>query len=225
MRKKLPILILLFAVLYIFFIPEQPTAMKIFFKLVPMLLIILYTYRNQQENKPIHYHFIFFGLIFCMFGDGLLIWFVVGLTAFLIGHIFYTIGFFKVWNYSLARFLSFIPILAYGIFMSSKFITALNYRNENELIIPVILYIAVISMMFWSAIMSGQLYAIIGSFLFVISDSVLAWNKFISSVPFSGSIIMITYYTAQFLIAFSLFHLTVNQVKKQKPNTPIPTKG
>lgn len=224
MRKKLPYMILLFAVLYIFFIPEEPTILKIFFKLVPMILIILYTYRNRQETKPIHYYFIFSGLIFCMFGDGLIIWFVVGLTAFLIGHIFYTIGFFKIWEYSLARFLSFIPILAYGIFMSSEFVKALHNRNENELIIPVILYIAVISLMFWSAIMSGQLYAIIGSLLFVISDSVLAWNKFISSIPFSGSIIMITYYLAQFLIAFSLFH-TVKQVKIQKPNSPIATKG
>ncbi|WP_311280639.1 hypothetical protein [Peribacillus simplex] len=34
-----------------------------------------------------------------MLGDGLLIWFVLGLSAFLIGHLFYISAFFRLWTF------------------------------------------------------------------------------------------------------------------------------
>ena len=39
--------------------------------------------------------------------------------------------------------------------------------------------------------------------LFLISDASLALNRFVSPFPYSGLVIMITYYLAQFLIAWS----------------------
>ena len=39
--------------------------------------------------------------------------------------------------------------------------------------------------------------------LFLISDASLALNRFVSPFPYSGLLIMITYYLAQFLIAWS----------------------
>lgn len=204
-KKWLPFLILIMGFIYIFLIPDEPTGIKILFKLIPMILIIYFAYLIKPVNKKKLSTIMLLGLFFCMLGDGLLIWFVVGLTAFLIGHIFYTIGFFTQWNFSWSRALSILPIAVYGFVMGGQLVDSLQSSNQTSLILPVIIYIVAISAMFWSAIMSGNLFAMFGSGLFVISDSILAWNKFVAPITFSGELIMITYYTAQFLIAFSIY--------------------
>jgi uncharacterized membrane protein YhhN len=65
-------------------------------------------------------------------------------------------------------------------------------------------YLLIILLMGWFSIMSGNIWSMMGSTLFIISDSILAWNKFVSDVSYSGMLIMLTYYTAQFLIANSV---------------------
>lgn len=66
-------------------------------------------------------------------------------------------------------------------------------------------FVVVITCMLWSAIISGNKYAVGGAILFVISDSLLAWNMFVIPMPWLGSYgVMITYDLAQFLIAKSI---------------------
>ena len=103
LMKCLPAAILFTGLIYIFFIPEDSLFIKIIFKIIPMLLILLYACTNvgrQDRYKSL----ILLGLFFCMLGDGLLIWFVIGLFAFLIGHLFYISAFFKLWTFSWLRF-------------------------------------------------------------------------------------------------------------------------
>lgn len=203
-RFILPLLIFVSSVVYIFIIPDDPFLLKLFFKLIPMWLIITYGILHLRKNRSKTSWIILTGLVFSMFGDGLLHWFLIGLSAFLIGHIFYIIGFFKEWQYSFIRVLSIIPIGIYSILIGNVLVGALSEKGNSTLLVPVILYIIVISLMAWSAIMSGNKWAMVGSILFVISDSILAWNRFVSDVPYSSVLIMTTYYTAQFLIAHSL---------------------
>ncbi|PAV31599.1 lysoplasmalogenase [Virgibacillus profundi] len=201
---RLPILILLMSILYIFIIPEEPLGIKLLFKLIPMAMIIFYAIRKLPGKKSLTHWLILIGLFFSMIGDGTLHWFVVGLSAFLIGHLFYMTGFFAKWNFSVIRFLMIVPIAVYGFFMGSELLNALKQEGNDTLIIPVLAYIIVISLMAWSAVMTGNKWVIMGSILFVISDSILAWNMFVAPVNFSGELIMSTYYGAQFLIAHSL---------------------
>lgn len=203
-KYGLPLLILLMSILYIFFIPTEPMEVKLLFKLIPMWLMIGYACLQLPPRKTRTNYLILAGLFFCMLGDGLLIWFVIGLTAFLIGHLFYMTGFFSQWRFSIIRLITIAPIGAYSFFMGKELITALELSGKDTLIIPVLAYIMVISFMLWSAIMTANPWAIAGSVLFVISDSILSWNMFISEVANSGVLIMSTYYSAQFLIARSL---------------------
>ena len=145
------------------------------------------------------------GLTFCMIGDGTLIWFVVGLSAFLIGHLFYTAGFIVNWNYSHLRMVSLIPIGLYAFFMCTNLVHALADNDQGKSTIPVIAYTVAISAMVFTAIMTGNKWAIVGSILFIISDSILSWDLFVDGIQYSNELIMITYYSAQFLIAKSLF--------------------
>lgn len=197
----LPWLILLMSALYIFIIPEDPHGVKLLFKIIPMLLIITYTFLHiPQKSKRLHWATLI-GLVFCMCGDGLLDWFVVGLSAFLIGHLCYMTGFFSEWRFSAWRFATIVPIAGYAAYMGTQLVQALQDDNDTGLIIPVIAYISVIALMAWSAIMTGRLWATIGSLLFLASDSILSWNLFVSDITYSGVLIMTTYYAAQYCIA------------------------
>ncbi|MBS4172821.1 lysoplasmalogenase [Bacillus sp. FJAT-49736] len=200
----LPICILITGLLYIFVIPEQPLLVKILFKLIPMWLIIWYGYLQIPAKKTKTFWILLLGLFCCMLGDGLIYWFIIGLTAFLIGHLFYIAAFLRKWRYSALRFAAILPLAAYAFIIGRKIIMACIQDGNNALIIPVIIYIIVISFMAWLAIMTGNPLAIMGSILFVISDSILSWNKFVNPISYSDVLIMITYYSAQFLIARSI---------------------
>ncbi len=185
---------------------------KIMFKVIPMLLILLYACTTVGRRNR-YQSLILLGLFFCMLGDGLLIWFVIGLSAFLIGHLFYISAFFRLWTFSWLRFATIVPISIYSTWIGREIVRSLIEKGEHNLIIPVICYVTVISLMGWAAFMTGNAAAITGGVLFVISDSILSWNKFIDDVAFSGPMIMLTYYAAQFCIANSIrmkpsFHLS-----------------
>ncbi|WP_285768048.1 lysoplasmalogenase [Peribacillus sp. SI8-4] len=201
--KWLPAAILITGLAYIFVIPEEPMLLKILCKVIPMLLILLYA-SKIGGTRNIYQTLILLGLFFCMLGDGLLIWFLIGLSAFLIGHLFYIAAFLKSWSFSWLRFATILPITLYSTVIGREIIFSLIETGDNGLIFPVIGYVTVISLMGWTAIMTRNTAAIIGGILFVISDSILAWNKFIDVIAFSGPLIMLTYYAAQFFIASSI---------------------
>lgn len=202
--NRLPILILVMSVVYLFIIPDEPFIFRLFFKLIPMVMIIMYAFRQSDVKNSAAQKFIITGLFFSIIGDGTLHWFMIGLTAFLLGHISYTAGFLTRWKFSWIRLAMVIPIAGYAVFMGMEMTGALSSGGDKALLVPVMLYITVISLMAWSAIMTGNVWAAVGSILFVISDSILAWNMFVSPIANSGELVMSTYYGAQFLIAHSL---------------------
>jgi alkenylglycerophosphocholine hydrolase len=205
MRKyRLPFFILIFSLLYIFFIPAEPVPVKLLFKIVPMLLIIMYALLQRVSKRSFSYWSIVIGLIICTLGDGLIVYsFVYGLAAFLVGHLFYLAGFIRSMKFSIHRFSMIVPIAIYSFVMSKELINALLHDGNQSLIFPVLAYITIISFMALSAILSGNRFATTGSILFLLSDSILSWNLFVSDISNSGIWIMSTYYAAQFLIAHS----------------------
>ncbi len=172
-----------------------------------MVLIISYAFSQIPYHSTKYRTLILLGLIFCMIGDGTLIWFVVGLSAFLIGHLFYATGFISGWKYSIYRMLAIVPIAIYTFFLCSNLVNSLNESGKESLVIPVIAYSVAISLMVFTAIMTGNKWAILGSLLFIISDSILSWDLFIESVKYGHELIMITYYLAQFLISKSILNI------------------
>jgi uncharacterized membrane protein YhhN len=192
------------SVVYLFIIPDEPFIFRLFFKLIPMVMIIMYAFQQSFGKKSAAQRLIITGLFFSIIGDATLHWFMIGLTAFLLGHISYTAGFLTRWKFSWIRLAMVIPIAGYAVFMGVEMTEALSSGGDKALLVPVMLYIAVIALMAWSAIMTGNVWAALGSILFVISDSILAWNMFVSPIAISEELVMSTYYGAQFLIAHSL---------------------
>ncbi len=153
--------------------------------------------------------FIVLGLFLSVFGDSFLMfeekYFIHGLVSFLLAHILYIAAFVQgeaIHFY----WLLFLLILAFGIIYGNKIIGA-----SGELKIPVAVYLTVIITMLyfsWERYISmgetGMLHAAIGATIFVVSDSVLAWDKFVKKFPSAKAVILSTYYLGQWLIAMSV---------------------
>ena len=150
-------------------------------------------------------------LFFSWAGDGLLLFeekdklfFLAGLSAFLLAHVFYIIFFHTVRvreNIKANGWLLLIVVLYYALLMwvLSPWL--------GDMKIPVRIYGIVISFMFMLAMHLLELknkiagrYMMGGALLFIVSDSLLAINKFYQEFEGAGIAIMLTYGVAQFLI-------------------------
>jgi uncharacterized membrane protein YhhN len=177
--------------------------------IVPSLLIYFIVATTGVKNR--FKIWVLLALFFSWVGDVLLMFevrdsgfFIVGLSSFLLAHFFYIIFFNKVRSSELIDgkwWLLLIVVLYYGFFIT--FISP--YLGDMKL--PVRIYAVMISIMFMLAM--HMLYLkysrvgilmMTGALLFVISDSVLAINKFYEAFEPAGFIIMLTYGSAQLLI-------------------------
>src|SRR5699024_4749036 len=66
------------------------------------------------------------------------------------------------------------------------------------------LYITIISVMVWSAVLVGIRIIIVASILFLVSDAVLAFDKIKQSVTSAEYMVMATYFSAKLLFALSI---------------------
>jgi uncharacterized membrane protein YhhN len=154
---------------------------------------------------------ILFALFFSWVGDILLmfqvanqLFFLLGLSSFLLAHIFYIIFFQTIRAREKIRpkvWLLLIVLVYYTPLIS--FLSP----HLGDMKMPVIIYGAVISLMLSLAMdmlfipnkRAGR-WMMIGALLFVLSDSILAINQFYQSFPLAGVIIMLTYGLAQLFI-------------------------
>ena len=188
---------------------STPSGLGIFFKCLPILCLIGFVILYLKGVSRKRYAFsILAGLVLSCMGDACLVysqnWFIEGLLCFALGHIMYAYAFGHK-PYRL-NFLLFLGPLAIGIyaFMLPGFTGALQYLGG--------VYILLIVLMAWRAAAAIQLnvwkwtsiFAFFGAVMFCISDVVLAVNRFRFEVPYSDTIVMTTYYTAQLGIALSV---------------------
>ena len=62
------------------------------------------------------------------------------------------------------------------------------------------IYAVLICTMLLAALMQRSLLYALGALLFVISDFILAWNKFVEPVPYRDILVLGTYLSAQWLL-------------------------
>ena len=176
----------------------------IFKPLLMLTLLLLYLVSERNFNG-----WYISALVFSFLGDVLLlfegeIYFMLGLISFLLAHVIYIkIVFGWLNNTSLkTKAVAAIPFLI-------LFFALINLlkNNLNDLFIPVVIYGITISVMGFVSLLnylndksSSALFMVVGASLFIISDSVLAINKFYSTNEFFPIVIMLTYLMAQYLI-------------------------
>lgn len=125
--------------------------------------------------------------------------FVAGLASFLLGHVAYVAGFGvgEAWPW-----IAGVALVAVAV--GTPILRALLGRGEKELVGPVVAYMTVISVMVACAIGTGDPVAIAGAVLFMLSDSLIAWNRFVRPLAWAPVTIMVTYHLAQAGLVVSL---------------------
>ncbi|MFS0690262.1 lysoplasmalogenase [Sporosarcina sp. 179-K 8C2 HS] len=203
MRNILLTAIIIMGAIYIFFIPPDPVGFKIFMKLIPMALIIMFAAMTLPLVSRIYKRIVIAGLFVCMIADGVIYWFMAGLITFFIGHLFY-ISAFKSASRKRVPMWAAILLVLYGTAMAI-WIAGSQFANGQSILgVAILAYIAVILTMGWMAIRTRMPLAIIGALLFMSSDSVLAIDRFITDIPYRDVFVMVTYYAAQVFIAASI---------------------
>ena len=130
--------------------------------------------------------------------------FVLGLAAFLLGHLFYLVAFGRHglhWLFAIAGVLvvggaaalALVPVLR-----------GVRERAGQELAVVVGGYSAVLGAMAVLAVATGSVLTAMGGVLFLASDLVLARDRFVHPVRRGLLLVIITYHLAQLLIVIGL---------------------
>jgi len=181
------------------------------------LLFILAALVQKDPLSPF-VAFVVTGLVFCLGGDVFLALpqkkaFMLGLVSFLVGHVFYVIGFFSVagpsgWTW--------VSLLLAAIFSGLVYLRLRSHLGKMRG--PVIGYMVVITVMVCAASsvlgaadfsLSGRVMAFSGAVAFYFSDVFVARDRFMKKEFVNRLIGLPMYYAGQFLIAFSLGFLRV----------------
>ena len=142
-------------------------------------------------------------LLFCATGDVLLeLVFVAGMAAFAIGHIFYVLAFLE-WGRVLGPNKRDYP-LAVLIVLVSLGLLAWLLPGMGDLLIPALIYQAIITTMVATAfIVKAPMLARLGAVIFMISDTLIAAEKFASVDVIPGAV-WIAYAGAQIMMAWGM---------------------
>jgi uncharacterized membrane protein YhhN len=145
-------------------------------------------------------------LALCLIGDVALLpavdRFVVGLGAFLLGHVGFIVMFavrgFDRWP------LAGVAIAGCALLLGTAAAPIVRGASVKGFGIPVRAYLAVISSMCVLGWATGNWLIMLGATAFIISDSILGWGQFVAERGWMHLAIMVTYHTAIVSLALSL---------------------
>lgn len=130
--------------------------------------------------------------------------FVAGLGSFLLAHVAYIGGFWGGEDLSeRALLVGAAATLAAGLVLGRIVVRGAHARSP-QFALPVFVYIIAISIMVISAVGTMNPAAIAGAGLFYVSDTLIAWNRFVGAIAWAPVAIMITYHLAQGGLVLSL---------------------
>jgi len=181
--------------------------------LKPLIMASAIYFLIRFLNHRRFYKTILLAFLLAWLGDILLLgqaidelFFVGGLAAFLLSHIAY-IYYFNKSAYRKISSYNGITALQVAIVIIAASLYLLMHTNLAELWIPVLLYVVTIAIMGVTALgryarvnMDTFSYTVIGAFVFILSDSIIGYNKFVAPIPFAESMIMLFYCIAQYMI-------------------------
>ena len=148
------------------------------------------------------------GDLFMMFSDEFL-FFVLGIASFLTAQVVYVFLFLRTINLSGKKsFLKKKPVWLIIYIVYGMIIYMLLFPHLEGVLKPAVLVymLAILSMSSMALNRFGNGHPIsftlvfAGSLVFIVSDSMIAINRFLVAIPYEGLLIMITYISAQYLM-------------------------
>lgn len=203
---------------------ERRTATSTVLKCLPIVSLWIFVLMSGIEWKKNnrYKHLILIGLIFSCLGDLLLNYdlFEAGMGAFGVAQIFYISAF------TFRPLRPWVALPLYGLGIAAVALMFQNLPTIIKICLPI--YGALLLTMCWRSLARidplNNILRIscgLGSVLFVVSDSLIAFDKFYSSIEGAQIAIMVTYYIAQLGIALSVIEppseSSVGATKKANP--------
>ncbi|WP_193162976.1 lysoplasmalogenase [Microbulbifer hainanensis] len=169
-------------------------------KIVPIALLAVIARRELSGSTRV---LTLAALGFSALGDVLLALefpnqFVFGLGAFLLAQLTYAGNFLRTAQFGSRRF----ALRGLAVATAAALLAKQVLPGAGELTLPVLVYMGAIVAMALSAAAhrSGSSLLFAGAVTFLVSDALIALNRFVDPVPLAGSWIMLTYYVAQALL-------------------------
>lgn len=202
-------------------IGEMTEILPLIYIFKPLIaLSLIWKVKSEDTNKNGFQNIMTFGLLAALAGDAFLMirgtdLFIYGLGMFLIAQIAIGITFWY-WNrpqQKAAPFFDFILSVPFFMFYLVNMIYLTNMlRNDNleELVNPVWIYGGAITFMGISAVtrynradQNSYFWALVGAILFLMSDTLLAYDRFSEPIPNSSFYVMVTYGMALYAISMA----------------------
>lgn len=210
--KPPKIIILLFimtSITELFFLIIHKTDYRFITKSLLMPLLMGFLFLETLNSRTKLSVMVMIGLFFSFLGDVFLlkdseeIFFLLGLGSFLVCHIFYIVGFSGGKNFF--RNVSLIQIFPFLIYGTALYLFLFPHLGKFS--ITVLVYAIIITLMGIAALSrknktnkTSFILIISGAVLFIISDSIIALDKFYMSFSLASFFIMLSYISAQILI-------------------------
>lgn len=214
---------IVFSILYLIVLFTGHENLDLYLKpaLIPLLGFGVYFHPKFLSRRILLNALIFswIGDLILIFADIAEIYFILGLVSFLIAHITYCVLFNKqiIGEIQINKVLFGLGSLVIAFYLTAIILVLMP--NLGDLKIPVIVYAAVISTMLLFAFNGyliwkkpGALYIFLGAITFVISDSILAFDKFHAPIEKSSFFIMLSYLVAQYLIVVGIIRLNAQKL-------------
>jgi uncharacterized membrane protein YhhN len=183
--------------------------LRIFTKPLITILLGIFFYINSGKMLQLHRVTILLALTFLCVGDIVLLEdtpfysFIIGLSLFLIGLLLYSFYFYRQTTYDIDRLL---PFLAVSLLIALTLIY-LMYDGLNNLLIPVMIYIATVLNFIKIAFLryknvNNKSYRLVlaGSILFAITEIIIGLHAFHKAILFKDIFIMGFYGLSQLFI-------------------------
>ncbi len=203
------LLIILSGLLHITGLYVKSPSLKMIFKPLTTLLIIFLAFRQGGQACSRYKALLLIGLGFSLLGDIFLMLprerFIAGLVSFLVAHLFFITAFIghtgPYWN---IPFL--VPVAVYIVLF-----LAVLLRHTGKMRLPVVVYALVLGVFLWQAAglygfhpEKASAFGVLGALLFVLSDSLLAFNKFVKTLKWAPGVLMVLYWAALYCLALSI---------------------
>jgi uncharacterized membrane protein YhhN len=185
--------------------------------MISLLFFYLFSTEHTERSRAL-----FLAIVFSFVGDVLLMedsYFISGLVAFLLAQVMYIFAYRQYRNEPDEGSIQGLQRLrlAFPVVLGGTGLIVILFPVLNDLRIPVMIYAVVLMLMVITAIFrmgrtqqSSFWMVFVGAVLFMISDSLIAINKFLDPFSMAGFWIMATYAPAQYLI--------VRGLVKHRPN-------
>jgi uncharacterized membrane protein YhhN len=129
--------------------------------------------------------------------------FPIGLGAFLLAHLAYVPGLWLLGVSASGLIVGLVLVLVSVGVVGQRVVRSVRV-GQPALVVPVVVYLAVISVMVLSAWGTWLPLAIAGALSFYASDAILAHNEFVTPWRHAGVAVMVTYHVGQALLVLSL---------------------